>query len=934
MKNIKYYLVFTFLAAHFFVLAQHKQLKGVVKDARTNEELIDAFVYIEGTSIATYSRLDGSFTINVPVSLLNPVLVVSFVSHEKFIKKISKEDFSQKMIVLMNPVMLDQIVILKNKDSIDQGMSREKNADFVENVMSSKAIQLSPDITVANNLQRMSGVNVDRNASGEGRYVIIRGMDKRYNYTTVNGIKVPSPDNKNRYIPMDIFPSELVERIEVIKALTPNMEGDAIGGAMNVVMKDAPNKFLFNANMAGGFSQFAIDSGYKNYDRSLANPKDPAQLHGNPTNPAYSASPSDFPMAIFNSNKITPVNSLFGMTIGNRFLKGKKLGVILSGTVQNNFKTTSSLYFVPSAQPDGTQGTATSNFPVFDDVQLRRYDIQTRRIGVNAKVDYEFNARNKITLSGIYLSMLEQEQRTMVDSVLSIQRTGPGSGSVDMKYRSKLTQQNIYNAILSGEHYLTEDFKINWTGAYCLATSLVPDWADITVNHAVSWDSTKTHQVFTPQVVTSMSRIWTENTDQDITGKLDASYHHKFFGVDVDLSGGGFFRHKSRNNYYNEYDLSPTGSPQLFTNFNDAKFYFTSGAQIGSYISNANSYSAQEDVTSGYGMMKIKMFDRLQLLGGVRVENTWQGYNTTMPNTFAGASGTHAYMDLLPSGHLKYEITKKQNLRASYFSSIARPAFYEIIPFQINGDYYNEAGNPNLKHSTADNYDLRYEFFPTSNDQILIGVFDKHIYNPIEWAFVRPQGKPSAYNYEPGNFGTAVNVGAEFVVAKYIKNFGISANYTYTNSSITTPKVVYYRDSGGQLVQSTLNQTRPLQGQAANIGNLSLHYKNKKAGINAQVALVYTGQRIVQLSQYYNMDYWQDPFYTLDFSAEKTFFKKFIVYAKLNNITNTPYNVYMLHSNPFLTGNTRLGEQTDANKILVRRDYYGQNYLIGLRYKF
>ena len=91
----------------------------------------------------------------------------------------------------------------------------------------------------------MSGVTVERNSSGEGQYAILRGMDKRYNYTLVNGVKIPSPDNKNRFVPLDIFPSEMLDRLEVTKSLTANMEGDGIGGAVNLIMKDAPSDRQF-----------------------------------------------------------------------------------------------------------------------------------------------------------------------------------------------------------------------------------------------------------------------------------------------------------------------------------------------------------------------------------------------------------------------------------------------------------------------------------------------------------------------------------------------------------------------------------------------------------------------------------------------------------------------------------------------------------------
>ena len=108
-----------------------------------------------------------------------------------------------------------------------------------------------PDVTLGNTIQRVSGVTIQRTSTGEGRYAIVRGMDQRYNNTLVNGIKIPSPDDKYRFVPLDIFPSELLERLEVIKALTPSMEGDAIGGSVNLVMKNAPRQVCFICQCLG-----------------------------------------------------------------------------------------------------------------------------------------------------------------------------------------------------------------------------------------------------------------------------------------------------------------------------------------------------------------------------------------------------------------------------------------------------------------------------------------------------------------------------------------------------------------------------------------------------------------------------------------------------------------------------------------------------------
>lgn len=195
---------------------------------------------------------------------------------------------------------------MQDKSSDRTVRNIEKNSDMVQNILSEKTIQLLPDVTVANALQRVSGVTIQRDNSGEGRYAIIRGMDQRYNNTLVNGIKIPSPDDKYRFVPMDLFPSDMLERLEVIKALTPNMEGDAVGGTMNLVMKSAPDKFTLNANIAGGYSTLFSNRPFSAFAHTGMNNASPAEIKGN----SYQATSADFNFNNFHySDKQNPVNT-------------------------------------------------------------------------------------------------------------------------------------------------------------------------------------------------------------------------------------------------------------------------------------------------------------------------------------------------------------------------------------------------------------------------------------------------------------------------------------------------------------------------------------------------------------------------------------------------------------------------------------------------
>ena len=117
-------------------------------------------------------------------------------------------------------------------------------------------------------------------------------MDKRYNYTLVNGVRIPSPDNKNRFVPLDLFPSEILERIEVYKSMMPDLEGDGIGGAVNLVMKDAPSRRLFNANITTGYNALYFDRDFLSFDHGAIQRKSPNEIKG--TVGDYGVKPSDF----------------------------------------------------------------------------------------------------------------------------------------------------------------------------------------------------------------------------------------------------------------------------------------------------------------------------------------------------------------------------------------------------------------------------------------------------------------------------------------------------------------------------------------------------------------------------------------------------------------------------------------------------------------
>lgn len=901
-----------------FSIAQ--SLKGSAVDSKTGEPLVGATVKLQGTKYTTLVKLDGTFSFNkIEAGTYNVMITYNgYKSNSQNNSVTISSTENKKIEFLLEPLSEElQSVNINSaggKDNDANARRLEKVANPILNVLSAKTLQLLPDITVANALQRVSGVTIEKSGSGEGRYPIIRGMEKRYINTLVNGIKIPSPDNKNRFIPLDLFPSELLERLEVSKSLTPSMEGDAIGGTINLVMKDAPQNKLLQANFALGYNNIFGDQSYQKFDKGSINKRSPAEINGS----TYVATPKDFSVAHLNyTDKKTPVNSTFGLTAGNRFGKDKKFGFIVSGSYQNIFRGTSSNFFLPNSQP------GLNNIPLFSDLQLRKYSVQSQRIGLNGKFDYQINKRNKISLITTFVRLDDYQTRIVYDTVAL-------NSVVDNWQRSTWQYQSIYNSTLQGLHKLNSSLTLDWSLAYSIANNHIPDQSQFIHQYAIVATS------LTADKLQKMSRVWAHNSDKDYAGYFNLTKNTKLFDKPIEIKFGGVLRDKTRDNFYNAYSLDPQLGA-LYTNINSAVFIFNP-ASSGTPVVSGNNYTFKESISAGYLQGKWQLTNKLEALGGVRVEYTNQLYETKLGSDADAKSGRINYTDVLPSVQFKYALSKNQNIRLAYYKALARPGFSELIPDGPDGEFFKEVGDPqNLEHTVADNLDLRYELYSGHADQVLLGVFYKNIQDPIEISAVKPLNINSLY-LKPVNIGNATNYGFEAVVTKYFGVFGVSANYTYTKSKITNNNMIYsFRDTSGSIVSKKVSETRPLQGQSDHIGNLSLIYKNPEIGLDIQTAFVYTGERISFISPYVGLNYWQAPTSQFDVSFEKRVVNKFTVYGKINNITNAPYELSLHQSyNTYLStsGSRALALQSDpGSKIIIQKDFYKTSYLFGLRYK-
>ncbi len=927
----KYLLIILLLFLSFHYLSA-QTIQGKIIDPKTKEPMPGASVSLKNTSYATVTDVNGNYKINnVPPG--EYIIVVNFIGYEAINIKI-KVTSGEVRTLNFDPTekatnLADVTVVGKlNQEEEDASRLSEKTASNIITVISAKAMERSPDINVANVLQRMSGVSILRSNGTDGAFAVIRGLEPRYSNTLINGIKIASPDEKNRFIPLDIIPSDLLKRIEVTKALTPNMEGDAIGGTVNLVMKDAPDTTLLKATGSIGYSQIFFDKGFDTFDKSGIQKKSIAETKPD----GYAAMPSDFSLSnVVPTKKQAPISYTAGLTFGKRLYKNK-LGFIISVNSQNQFNGSDGFYTVATSLDDKPSPILYSAPRIISNHQ--------RNSGIILHIDYAINEKNKIGLYNVLLKSDLDQTRTNVDTNLQDQRSVPGTGSTHRIYRTLSNTQVVENLKLEGKHQILNNLLLDWGLVFSEAYKNAPDRSvlDIDLTGTQRYDSVLHKFIikYSPVYYDNNSRIWQHNDDKDYTGLINISFQPEIFGKLIDLKAGAFYRTKSRYNRQNSYALKSnqdtiTFTKPIYTNIYNQSFYVFNVK--GTPELDFNNYNAEEQISSAYFQGKID-FGQLQVLAGARVENTHQGFKTKKLDylTEVLKGEDIEYLDVLPSLHLKFHLNKNHTIRFSYFKSVSRPNYFELVPYILPGTDFDEVGNPNLKHTTADNFDFRYEIFQNNEDYLGVGVFYKNLTNAIEYQIqgasykivkdsieiIRNQGYSNGQpTYKPVNIPTAINTGFELSFAKYIKNFGVTGNYTYTHSLVSDTKLGNYTNASSYKKDTTFfrSEQRTLQGQSPHTANASFIYRSPKNGIFAQLSYQFSGKTLRGVSPFYNIDYYQIPQSTLALSAEKSFKKHYIIFIKLNNILNT-----------------KTTYKSNISDLIIQQDTFKQSYQLGLRF--
>ena len=748
----------------------------------------------------------------------------------------------------------------------------------------------------------------------------MRGLEQQYNNTLLDGIKIPSPESRSRFVPLDIFPSGLFERIEVTKALTPELAGDAIGGSTNMMMREAPEKFIFALSASAGSMSGVYGKDFNTFNYSAVQELDPDRLHGrvsdgDPTNqlgPRYNPTTSDFTVQTLKFiNSHPPLDGLYTVLVGNRFFDNR-FGLIASGSYQNTYNhVQTDLYGVGADINRVDQNGFYVLYPTTYDKRI--FYINKAREGATLKGDFIFDTDQQMYIS--YLYVLQQEAQARHDLQINIDGS---RGSADLTYNNltALRTQTENSFSFGGNHFTSSPVSLRWLINTTDALQDRPDEASYSVLQ--NYDPYGNLQPF--QGLGSIAHSWRKNNDKQLLGKIDFTVRLTQDGSHL-IQIGVNAQKLNRVNFQNDYKLNPSiinGSTQAFTTIDSAKTtVWGAGSTSGTTVYGYQNYKSQEKLIASYFQYTLVLGD-LQVLAGVRWEQANDTYFTMASPQVGGSEADITTVDFLPGIHFRYTVASDQVARISLTRTMSRPSYFDLVPAVERSDVTQTQGNPNLRPAQATNLDLRYEYYPNQLDLISLGLYAKKIIGPIQDQY----SIGTISTRSKGNGDPAIVYGIEAVVVKRIGDFGITANYTYVYSSVTSWKQAQKLDPYGDPANFYFQQTRPLQSQSPQIFNATLSFLHANWGTDLNLTYNYTGRRLDVVSQTDGYDTYQDAIGNLDFSGEQSLFFGIKLTVKLINILNSEAVREVVS-----------GDYVKHDPIVIERDINKFRGTIGLSYK-
>ncbi len=912
---------------------KHGTIKGRILDT-SNQTLPGATIYIDSLHTGVVSDINGFYTLtNIAPGTYK--VKVSYVGYSPVEMTITVPEGKtvESDVMLNDGVKLREVVVGGAFNGQRRALSSQKNAMGIVNVVSADQVGKFPDSNIGDALKRISGINVQYD-QGEARFGQVRGTSADLSSVTINGNRIPSAEGDTRNVQLDLIPADMVQTIEVNKVVTADMDADAIGGSINLVTKNTPNKRMFNATAGSGYNAVSKK----------------AQLN-------------------------------LGLTYGDRFFNDK-LGLMFSGSYQNAPGGSDNAEF----EYDVDDGSV-----VMKEAQMRQYYVTRERQSYSLALDYEFNPDHKISFKGIYNRRNDWENRYRV-VYKDLDESDPSEQSIELQTKggaddtrnARLERQQTMDFTLDGEHNLGGRLLMDWAASFSRASEDRPNerYFGLKMDNNTGENLINTFRGIggrAPYSTIAIPGLDNEGWELDeLTNSNQSIYENEWkfrlnfklplmkglYGNTLRFGGKYTNKEKDRETTMYKYDGEDVndnpifndggawrehGSSQIRKGFMVGDNYpegthFVSKKYLGSinfnsmqgepdYEEMSGNYHAKEEITSAYLRFDQKLGQKLDLMLGLRMEHTalnYRGLNWVVDedeNESLESTGNrkNSYTNWLPSVLLKYDVNDDLKLRASFTETLSRPKYSALIP-SVN---YNRAdeeatiGNPNLKPTTSYNFDLSAEYYFKSVGLVSVGLFYKSINNVIVdevWKGMDSQLPITGmYDYEiskPINaydadlFGVEVAYQRDFgFITPALKCLGFYGNYTYTANKTKNHHFEHRVLEDGEDVD--------MIGSPEHTANASLFFE--KWGFNLRLSYNFASAFVDEMGEVAQLDRYYDKVNYLDLNASYTFGKRFktTIYADVTNLLNQPLRYYQ-------------GTKDRTAQV----EYYGARFNAGIKVSF
>ena len=745
----------------------------------------------------------------------------------------------------------------------------------------------------------------------DGKYVYIRGLGERYSSTSLNGAEVPSADPERRAVQMDLFPAELIDAIVTSKTFTPDRPGNFSGGNVDIRTKSMPDTRTLALSLGTSYNSQTTGKPFLTYaagedwlGRDDGSRQIPAELNGK-TIPARSVAADAeigrlsrlFSPVMAPTTGEAPWNRKAALTYGDRFdLGSQRVGVIGALTYSHDYSSYTG-GIIGRNERQGINSPQLSTTVLLDDAR----SAAEITAGATGKISWQPSPSHEFSLSGLFNTTSEDVAR--VQSGLYIAGGGLDNDQVYTTRTLKFTERSLRSAQLTGRHLFPawRDFLVDWSASRSRNTQEEPDTRFFNNSSRVLGGQTfyewETSGLVNPARYYRDLEEKRDDVSADFTlpvavaGGLDLKFKTGFAVARVERtfrerqylyrSLGRRFDGNDQTFFLPEFVGNVSATTGRFTN--DSLFLQDTSAP-------RNNYDGAMDVDGYYAMAEVPLGKKLRVTGGVRLESTdilVASQDTTR------REGILRERDTLPALSVVYEVGSKMNLRAAFGRTLARPNFRELAPyetFEFVGDFVY-IGNPDLKRTLIDNYDLRWEWFTGPGQIVAMSAFLKEMKNPIEKAIFAPtgviinQGEIQFQNPEKGRV-----YGAEFELRQKLgglwqplANFTFGLNLTVVESTVDV--------SAGELAVARLYEpdaksTRPLAGQSNHLVNGDLSYSNPRTRTSASLYYNLFGKRLALVSPPGTPDIYEQPAAELDFIFSQKFGARWKAGFSAKNLLN------------------------------------------------